>query len=66
MVKKKEIKKIGVEEWKATAIELFGEDIKQWKFKCPMCKQTQTVQEFLDNKIEGADGKFSAIHTRVS
>lgn len=35
----------------------FGDDAKQWAFKCPSCGNTQTAQMFLDHKIEAPENK---------
>jgi len=34
--------------WIKEAIELYGNDPKQWKFICPVCKTVQTIQDFID------------------
>lgn len=49
---------IPFEEWKEKAIELYGKDRNQWKFKCPSCGGIQTCQDFIDHKIEEPDTKF--------
>ncbi len=35
------------EEWMKKGEELFGEDKKNWRFKCPACGNTQTIAEFI-------------------
>jgi hypothetical protein len=52
------MKTIDFEEWKAKGHELFGDKIEDFKFKCPNCEETQTLQEFIDNDIKDADEKF--------
>ena len=47
-----------LDEWRAKAEPLFGKDIKNWKFKCCQCGQTQTLQEFIDAGIEEPETKF--------
>jgi len=47
-----------LEEWKNKAKELFGEDVKEWKFKCPQCGEVQTMQDFIKNKVDEPDTKF--------
>ncbi len=42
-----------LQEWQEEGKKLFGEDFKQWKFKCPTCGHVQNIQDFLD---VGADG----------
>ena len=37
-----------IEEWKAEAVKRFGEDSKNWKFVCPMCKTEQTPKDLID------------------
>lgn len=45
-------------EWQAEGVEKFGEDMHQWRFKCPVCEETQSFREFLDHKIENGRDKF--------
>lgn len=42
------MKKITANEWLREGKRLFGDDMKQWKFKCPSCGHIQTLQDFLD------------------
>jgi len=49
---------IPVKEWKEKAKKLFGPELKQWKFKCASCGETQTAQDFIDNKVKDWEGKF--------
>ena len=34
------------QEWKTEAISKFGEDPKDWKFVCPVCKYAQSIGDF--------------------
>jgi|SaaInlStandDraft_4_1057021.scaffolds.fasta_scaffold01991_13 hypothetical protein len=52
------MKEYTLDQWRAKAIELFGEDIKQWKFKCPCCEESQTLGEFIDAGIKNPQDKF--------
>lgn len=56
-------RQISVVQWREEAVQLFGPDPRNWKFQCPHCNEVQTLQEFLDHKIEDADTKayFSCI-----
>ena len=47
-----------LEKWQNKAEKLFGKDVKEWKFKCPQCGGVQTMQDFIDNKIDNPDTKF--------
>lgn len=47
-----------LKEWKEKAESLFGNDVKKWKFKCPKCGQVQSLQDFIDAKIEKPETKF--------
>jgi len=38
--------KFTLEEWKNKAKELFGDDYKDWKFKCPQCGNVQSFRDF--------------------
>lgn len=39
-------------EWLEEAKKRFGEDWKQWKFVCPVCKTVQTAQDLIDRGVE--------------
>ena len=52
------MKKITHKEWMEEGKKRFGDNIKQWKFKCPRCGTVQTAQDLLDagitkDKVEG-------------
>lgn len=34
-------------EWQKSAEKLYGSDAKQWRFKCPICGHTASVQEIM-------------------
>ena len=34
-------------EWQKAAEKLYGSDAKQWRFKCPICGHTASVQEIM-------------------
>ena len=34
-------------EWQKAAEKLYGSDVKQWRFKCPICGHTASVQEIM-------------------
>lgn len=54
------MKTVTLDEWKKEAESIFGEgsNVKTWQFKCVSCGQSQTLQEFIDAKIENADTRF--------
>jgi hypothetical protein len=41
-----EVRTITVEEWEAEGAQLFGENIKEWKFKCPVCGHVATPNDW--------------------
>jgi hypothetical protein len=41
-------------EWLAKGNELFGEDMLEWKFVCPICGHVQTPNDFRPFKDAGA------------
>lgn len=41
-------------EWEAEGKELFGEDMLQWEFVCPSCKNVQKPEDFRKYKDRGA------------
>lgn len=51
------------EDWRAKAVELFGSDAKQWKFKCCNCGHEQSIQDFINAGIKEPETKvhFSCI-----
>jgi hypothetical protein len=49
---------INLAEWQAEGVEKFGEDMHQWRFKCPVCEETQSFREFVNARIENPDAKF--------
>lgn len=53
------IKKIKLKDWEKEGIELFGEDRKNWKFKCSGCGMVQSSNG-LDENYTGLDGYFYA------
>jgi hypothetical protein len=50
-------------DWVSELKKRFGNDSKQWAFVCPACGNTQTIQDFIDLKIENPQDKvfFSCI-----
>jgi len=58
-----EHKTIELEEWLKKGESLFGPNKKQWKFKCVMCGEIQTAQDFIDHGIKDPEMKvhFSCI-----
>ncbi|WP_294203056.1 VVA0879 family protein [uncultured Chryseobacterium sp.] len=48
---------IPYDDWIAALKNRFGEDPKQWRFKCVSCGGTQSIQDFLDNKVESPEDK---------
>jgi hypothetical protein len=37
-----------LEDWQAEGRRLFGDDVNQWRFKCPSCGHIQKRQDYLD------------------
>ena len=46
------------DEWKKKLNERFGENPMNWKFKCPNCGNIQSLQDFVNARIDNAEGKF--------
>jgi len=42
-------------DWLAEGQRLFGADIMQWKFVCPVCKNVATPEDFRKFKAQGAN-----------
>jgi hypothetical protein len=47
---------IPVAEWLAEGRRLFGGDVLQWRFKCPVCGHVQALADFKALGIEPQDG----------
>jgi len=47
-------KAMTLEEWRAKAIALFGQDEFQWRFVCPLCGHVQKADDFRPYKERGA------------
>lgn len=45
-------------EWREKAESLFGKEVKGWKFKCAACGGIQTLQDFVDAKVDEPESKF--------
>lgn len=50
---------ISFEDWKKKGRELFGEDSKQWKFKCPICETSQSIRDFIDAGVDEDEARDS-------
>ena len=46
------MREIKYEDWIKEGEKLFGKDKKKWKFVCPSCGGIQTIQDFIDLKVE--------------
>lgn len=46
------------DEWIAQLKERFGDDSRHWVFKCPACGHLQTIQDFIDHKVEKPEGAY--------
>lgn len=42
------VKRMSKEDWLAQGRELFGDDPRQWKFKCACCGHVQTIADFIE------------------
>ena len=49
----KTAREIALDDWKAEAIKLFGEDPKQWRFECSNCGHIQTPADFIELNDNG-------------
>lgn len=43
---------ITYEQWHAKGVERYGNDMKTWRFTCPMCKKDTIAQEWIDHKAD--------------
>lgn len=42
------VKRLSQDEWLAKGKELFGDDPRQWKFRCACCGHVQTMGDFIE------------------
>ena len=49
------------EEWEAEGKRRFGPDRMKWKFRCPVCKRTTSVQEWKDAGASEGEIGFSCV-----
>ncbi len=47
-----------VKEWLDEGKRLFGPDVKKWRFTCPMCGKTYSVEEFMQAGGEGPNSAY--------
>jgi hypothetical protein len=52
------MKKLTLQDWKKEGEKLYGTDMKKWKFVCAQCGETQTLQDFIDNKVKNPEERF--------
>jgi hypothetical protein len=45
-------------EWLARGEELFGKDVRTWRFVCPNCGHIQTANDFIAAGVPNPEGKF--------
>jgi hypothetical protein len=58
-----------LKEWLAAGKERYGDDMKQWKFRCPSCGYVQCPEDFRQFKEQGAtpdDARFNCIGRYVA
>ncbi len=47
---------IGYKTWRKKGLELYGKDLKKWKFRCPICNCVQSGEDF--EKLESFKGDW--------
>jgi len=52
------VNKISIDQWKKEGEQLFGKDIKKWKFVCSHCGHVQSLQDFIDQGINNPQNCF--------
>lgn len=50
-----------IEEWRAKARELFGDDPLDWKFVCPSCKHVAAVRDWKAAGASEREAAFSCV-----
>lgn len=56
-----DIKEYDRNEWIAEAERRFGKDIKNWRFRCPVCGHIQSIGDFEPYKVTPNTAFFSCI-----
>ena len=54
----KEIETLSLKDWRKKGAQLFGKDIKDWKFKCPKCGEVQTLEDFIKQGVKEPEEYF--------
>ena len=49
------------DDWEKRGVELFGEDKKKWKYKCPSCNHIQTPKDFIKMKAKPENANFNCV-----
>jgi hypothetical protein len=52
-------------EWEAEAIRRFGNDVMEWKFKCPACGHVARTQDWKDAGANIGEVAFSCIGRHI-
>lgn len=52
---------LSVEQWRAAAIELFGEDELLWRWKCPSCGHIASTQDYKNAGAPSTAVGFSCV-----
>ena len=50
-----EIKEYKIDEWKSEGKRRFGNNIKNWRFRCPSCGNIQSIADFDQYKDKGVN-----------
>ncbi len=45
---KETVNRIPIDDWKAEGKRLFGDDARDWKFKCACCGHVQSIRDFIE------------------
>ena len=61
-----EKKKLTRDEWLALGKKLYGDDVEQWKVRCPMCGHVAKVLDFKDAGADGPDSAFVECNGRYT
>ncbi len=48
------MKEMKIEEWRTLGTKLYGEDVHNWEFRCPMCDKISKVSDFEKYADKGA------------
>lgn len=54
-----------IEEWRAEAVRLFGDNPMEWRFVCPSCGHVASIQDWKDAGATSGEAAYSCVGRRL-